>query len=505
MHNPSSVVSPHKDASFVLMQKFLEENSFVGSTIQSFNSFIEKGLQRIVDENKIIEPTIIPQNVESFKIKLEKVWVKKPEIIEADGSRRDIYPLESRMRKLSYSAPLFVEISSHVNDVQRESFTPQIASLPIMLKSNLCHLKGLSRDELIEKGEDPDDSGGYFVINGTERVLIHVEDLASNNILVEQAGKWPSEWAAKLFSEAGSYKIPHTVERLKDGLFYFSFSRVKRVPFIILVKALGLTKDEEIMKFVSKDEQFDEVLINLFEFASIKTEDDALDAVGKAMGITQTREIRLERAQEYLDRFLFPHIGFSRKDRPMKAYLACKMVKKFVLVSTGRAPEDDKDHYMNKRLKLAGDLLEDLVSVNLKVLIGDLLYNFQRMVKRGKFPALRTLIREKLLTSRVYSAMATGNWVGARTGISQRIQRLNHLNTLSHLQRVVSPLLSSQENFAARELHPTHLGRVCPVETPEGTNIGLRKNLALLATTSGEVSEQEVLATLRSSGMRGVE
>ena len=173
--------------------------------------------------------------------------------------------------------------------------------------------------------------------------------------------------------------------------------------------------------------------------------------------------------------------------------------------STGRAPEDDKDHYMNKRLKLAGDLLEDLVSVNLKVLIGDLLYNFQRMVKRGKFPALRTLIREKLLTSRVYSAMATGNWVGARTGISQRIQRLNHLNTLSHLQRVVSPLLSSQENFAARELHPTHLGRVCPVETPEGTNISLRKNLALLATTSGEVSEQEVLATLRSSGMRGVE
>lgn len=490
--------------SSVLIQKFLEENSFVGSTIQSFNMFLEKGLQRVLDENKVIEPTIIPQNVDSFKIRLDRVWVKKPEIIEADGSRRDVYPLEARMRKISYSAPLFVEISSHVNDVQRESFSPQICSIPIMLKSNFCHLKGLSRDELIDKGEDPDDSGGYFIVNGTERVLIHVEDLASNNVVVEHDGG-TSEWVAKLFSEAGSYKIPHTLERLKDGTFYVSFSRVKRVPFVVLVKALGLLKDEEIMRHVSRDEQFDEVLINLFEFASIKTVDDALDDVGKSLGVMQTRESRIERAQEYIDRFLLPHIGFSRRDRIVKAYNICKMVKKFVLVSNGRAPVDDKDHYANKRLKLAGDLLEDLFSVNLKVLIGDLLYNFQRMVKRGKFPALRTLIREKLLTSRMYSAMATGNWVGARTGISQRIQRLNHLNTLSHLQRIVSPLSSSQENFAARELHPTHLGRVCPVETPEGTNIGLRKNLSMLASISTDTPEDQVLSVLKSSGLRGVE
>ncbi len=494
----------HNKPSAVLIKKFLEENSFVGSTINSFNQFLEKGLQRVIEENKNIEPTIIPQNVDSFKVRLDKVWVKKPEIVEADGSRRDIYPLEARMRKISYSAPLFVEISSHVNDVQRESFAPQVCSIPIMLKSNFCHLKGLSREELIEKGEDPDDPGGYFIINGTERVLIHVEDLASNNVIVEHDGG-TSEWTAKLFSEAGSYKIPHTLERLKDGIFYFTFSRVKRVPFIVLVKALGLLKDEDIMNYVSKDEQFDEVLINLFEYATIKTTDDALDEVGKALGVTQTREIRIERAQEYIDRFLLPNVGSSKRDRLIKSYNICKMVKKFLIVSSGKAPTDDKDHYANKRLKLAGDLLEDLFSVNLKVLIGDLLYNFQRMVKRGKFPTLRTLIREKLLTSRIYSSMATGNWVGARTGISQRIQRLNHLNTLSHLQRIVSPLSSSQENFAARELHPTHLGRVCPVETPEGTNIGLRKNLAMLASISTNVSEEEVLPVLKSSGLRGVE
>ena len=98
--------------------------------------------------------------------------------------------------------------------------------------------------------------------------------------------------------------------------------------------------------------------------------------------------------------------------------------------------------------------------------------------------------------------MATGNWVGARKGISQRIQRLNNLNTLSHLQRVVSPLSSSQENFEARELHATHLGRLCPVETPEGTNIGLRKNLAMLASVSLDSDEEEIKKALRSAGLK---
>jgi DNA-directed RNA polymerase beta subunit len=165
---------------------------------------------------------------------------------------------------------------------------------------------------------------------------------------------------------------------------------------------------------------------------------------------------------------------------------------------------DDKDHYMNKRIKMSGDLLADLFRMNLKVLIGDLLYNFQRIVKRGKFPSIKVIIRDKLLTSRIYSAMATGNWVGGRKGISQRIQRVNYLNTISHLQKVSSPLSNTQENFAARELHATHLGRLCPSETPEGTNIGLKKNFALLASVSKDIKEEDVLKALKNAGLKGV-
>ena len=493
------------EAPKTLIKKYFDEHSFVKSDIESFNNFIEKEMQHIIDENKEIEPTIIPPNIDSFKVRLDKIWVKAPEITEADGSRRPIYPIEARLRKISYAAPIFLEVSAHINDVQRESFTTQIGILPIMLKSNFCLLNKMNRNELIEKGEDPEDPGGYFIINGTEKVLIAVEDLAANRVLVEKPTIGVSEFVGKLFSEHGSFKIPHTIERMKDGIFYLTFMRVKRIPLILVIKALGMLKDEDIMKAVSKDNQYDEVLVNLFEFVSVKETEDAIDMIAKHIGITQSKEIRLERMAEIIDKYLFPHVGTKKEDRLLKAHNLCKMLKKFIIASKGGVKLDDKDHYMNKRLKMSGDLLSDLFRVNLRVLVDDMLYNFQRIVKRGKFPSIKMVIREKLLTSRIYSSMATGNWVGGRKGISQRIQRLNFLDMLSHLQRVVSPLSASQENFAARELHATHLGRLCPSETPEGTNIGLRKNLALLSSVSTTSDETEVMKSLKNAGLKTIQ
>ncbi|MCM2325152.1 MAG: DNA-directed RNA polymerase subunit B'' [Candidatus Woesearchaeota archaeon] len=487
----------------ILIKKYFNEVSLVQSDIESFNSFIEGELQRVVDENGTILPTIIPHTIDEFKIKFGKITIGKPEITEADGSKRPIYPIEARLRKISYSAPLYIEVSAHVDGIQRESFTAQVGSFPIMLKSSFCHLRNLNEKELIEKGEDPTDPGGYFIINGTEKVLINVEDLAPNRLLVEHNPLGTSKFTGKLFSEHGAYKIPHTIEKLKDDIFYLTFTRVKRVPLFVIIKALGLVKDEEIMKFIGSEYQ-DDVYINLLEFVSIKNDDDALDYIAKKIGITQAKEIRVERMKEILDKYLLPHLGTKTEDRVYKAHNLCKLLKRYMAATNGKVKLDDKDHYGNKRLKLSGVLLADLFRVNLKVLIGDLLYNFQRIVKRGKFPSIKVIIRDKLLTQRIYSSMATGNWVGGRKGIAQRMQRLNHMETLSHLQRVVSPLSASQENFEARALHSTHLGRLCPIETPEGTNIGLRKNLALLTEISQEESEEEVLKILKSSGLKMV-
>jgi DNA-directed RNA polymerase beta subunit len=483
----------------ILVKKYYEEKKFVDSNILSFNNFIEKGLQEVVEENKEAEPAIIPHNIEKFKIRFGRITVGKPEITEADGSKRPIYPMEARLRKITYYAPVYLEVSTYINDVQRENFVADIGKMPVMLKSKFCNLSGLSREELVKHGEDPTDPGGYFIINGTERTIVNMEDLSANNFMVEGEG---AEFSGRFFAAKGSYKIPHEFERKKDGLYYMTFTRVKSMPIIVIVKALGMVKDEDIIRAVSEEKNYEEVILNLFEFVEIKTQEDAIDYVAKRIGIAQAKEIRLERTKEILDKYLFPNFGMDSKTRMLKARNLCKMLKRFIDISSNVLPGDDKDHYMNKRLRQSGDLLIDLFRVNFKILVGDILYNFQRIIKRGKLPSIRVIIRDKLLTSRIYSAMATGEWVGGRQGVSQRMDRSNFLAMVSHLQKVVSPLSSSQENFEARALHCTHIGRLCPIETPEGTNIGLRKNLAMLCSVSQNSDEEEVLDKIKTLNLK---
>lgn len=479
----------------ILIKKYFEEENLVASNIQSFNNLIEKGLQEVVDENKEAEPSIIPHNIEKFKIRFGRITIGKPEITEADGSKRPIFPMEARLRKITYHAPIYLEVSSYINDVQRENFIAEVGKLPIMLKSKYCHLEKSNTEELIKHGEDGTDPGGYFIINGTERIIVNVEDLAANNFIVERDSS--GKLIGRFFAAHGSYKIPHNIERKKDGIYYMTFTRIKNMPIVIVLKALGMVKDEDIMRAVSDEKNYEEIILNLFEFIDIKTQEDAIDYIAKRIGVAQAREIRMDRTKEILNKFLLPNVGMEEKNRIIKAKNICKMIKKYIDVNRGDRPADDKDHYMNKRIRMSGDLLIDLFRVNFKILVGDILYNFQRIIKRGKLPSTRVIIRDKLLTSRIYSSMATGEWVGGRQGISQRMDRSNFLAMVSHLQKVVSPLSSSQENFDARALHCTHIGRICPIETPEGTNIGLRKNMAMLCSVSQHVDETELMEKIK--------
>ncbi len=490
-----------------LIKNYFKGASFVDSNIHSFNHFLDHDIQKIINEMEEIVPTITPKEVESFRIKFGKIIIKKPEIIEADGSKRKIYPLESRLRKLTYSASVNAEVKVFVDGVEREAFETEIGKIPVMIKSKYCHLDGLKEEELIAHGEDPYDPGGYFILNGNERVLITVEDLVSNKLFIDENTEGaPSKYTAKLFSEYGSYRVPHTVEQMKDGIVYLTFTRFRRVPIISIIKALGLVKDQEIMKHISGEKQYDSIYINLVETVDLKTEESALDFLAKRIGINLPTDLKFEKTREQLDKYLLPHLGTSAKDRMLKAYNLCKIIKRFLNVAEDKFAVEDKDHFMNKRLKLSGDLLADLFRVNLRTLVQDILYNFQRLVKRGKFQSIKIIIRNELLSSRIKSAMATGTWVGGRKGISQNVDRTNYLSLLSHLQRVVSLLESTQENFEARELHATHWGRLCPVETPEGTPIGLRKNLALLSSISSDDGDKnKVKKALEAIGLKGAQ
>ncbi|MBD3262763.1 DNA-directed RNA polymerase subunit B'', partial [Candidatus Woesearchaeota archaeon] len=491
----------------LLINKYFEENNFAQSNIESYNSFVEWRLQALVDELGDATPAVIPPESEEVKFKFGKIIVEKPNIVEADGAKRNILPVEARMRNLTYAAPVYLEVSLIVDGKEKERAEVPITELPVMLKSKLCYLNNLSKEELIKQGEDPYDRGGYFIVNGTERTLSLLEDLSSNSIFVSKEKTGPITHSARLFSISKIYKIPHTLERKKDGLFLLTFAGLKRVPAVILFKALGITKDADIPKLINLEGADEDIYINLYDFIDIKSESAAHEKIGKMSGMTLTPEQRQQRIEYLLDNLLFPHIGSKPEDRKEKAYFLGRMIRKLLLLKQRKIKEDDKDHYKNKRVRLAGDLLEDLFRANMKILVNDMLYIFQRGVRRGKILPIKSIVRTKLLTKRVKSAMATGNWTGNRQGVSQRLERDNSLSTLSHLRRVASLLESTRESFEARELHATHWGRLCPLESPEGKNIGLRKNLALLTSITSELKEtqlEKLIGKLNDFGLKDV-
>ncbi|MBA7594994.1 DNA-directed RNA polymerase subunit beta [subsurface metagenome] len=484
-----------------LVEAFFREKGLVRQHLDSYNDFIEHGIQRVIDEISGIK-----LDIEGVDVKFGQMKLGKSSVREADGSRPEISPNEARLRNFSYTAPIHLDMVLVRRGKEGPPETVYIGEMPVMLKSDLCNLSEKSGDELIAAGEDPLDPGGYFITNGSERVIVTQEDLASNSILVERDERMSTE-VAKVFSTQRGFRALVVVERKRDGLLRVSFPAVPgQVPFVVLMRALGLESDREIVEAVSDDpELVRELFENLQEAIEVKTREDALDLIGKRVAIGQTKEYRLQRAQEVLDRYLLPHIGSRPTDRISKMYYLGRMAEQVIELALRRRNVDDKDHYANKRLKLAGDLLQNVFRLAFLNLTRDIKYQLERANTRGRDLNLKTAARADVLTERVRHALATGNWPGGRTGVSQLLDRTNYISAISHLRRVVSPLSRSQPHFEARDLHPTHWGKICPCETPEGPNCGLVKNLALTAEISTGTEEGKVERLLYKLGVTKIQ
>jgi DNA-directed RNA polymerase subunit B len=489
---------------WVLIETMAKELGLVRQHLDSYNEFITNGLQNVVKEIGMIKPEI-----HNYFVRINKIDMEPPNIREADGSLNNIYPSEARIRNLTYTAPLYLEmtpirIDDAGNEIPRETTRVFIGRMPIMLKSKVCPLSRMTDDELIKAGEDPNDPGGYFIINGSERVLVTQEDLAPNRILIEmkkRGGRVTS--LAKVFSTAQGVRAPVTMERSKDGSLHVSFPSVPRkIPFAVIMKALTLSSDRDIVEAVSDDHEVRKELIpSLDEGSEITDEEKALDFIGKRVAVGQTMDYRINRAREILDKYLLRHIGTGPDERLGKAFFLGQMAQRILELELGKRQEDDKDHYANKRLKLSGESLISLFRVAFMSLCRDIKYQLERTAVRGRTPNIKTAVRADVITERLRHALATGNWVGGKAGVSQLLDRTNYISTLSHLRRVVSPLSRNQPHFEARDLHPTHFGKICPSETPEGPNCGLVKNLAMDAYISVGVDEKKAEDFLYTAGL----
>ncbi|HDM92524.1 MAG TPA: DNA-directed RNA polymerase subunit B [Candidatus Korarchaeota archaeon] len=496
---------------YPIVKAFFLEHSLVEAQIESFNRFLERGLQEVVDSFKEIEL------IENYKLRLGKIEVGPPEFEEFDGARTPLTPMECRLRKLTYWGPVYLEIKVIGHGMELKTERVKIGYIPIMVKSKRCRLYGLSDEELIEMGEDPADPGGYFIINGSERVVVVRDDLARNKVIVEEttAGSKPYSHAAYVISARAGMRSRLFLEYYpRDGTIKASFGAIRGVPVAVILKALGLEEDSQILQAISSDPEIaNEFLYSLDEVrkkepeGGFMTQEEALDYLGRRLIQSAPRQERINAARDYLRRALLPHVGQTEDDNIKKAYFIAKMVEKLLRVVKGQIEPDDKDHFSNKRLRLVGELMQEAFRYAFYRLVRELEEKANEQLTHGVYDLdiRRIVTTQSKITPRILRALATGTWPTGELGISQNLDRTNYIAALQHLRRVNSPLPPGLPLHEARQIHGTSVGRLCPLETPEGTNVGLVRSLATFADVTFGIDPAPLIALLPQLGVKPIE
>ncbi|MEX2060733.1 MAG: DNA-directed RNA polymerase subunit B, partial [Nitrosopumilaceae archaeon] len=273
------------------------------------------------------------------------------------------------------------------------------------------------------------------------------------------------------------------------------------IPVVTLIRALGLESDKEIAAAVTLVDEIQNELEGSFEKAGdVPTPKDAIVYISKRIAPGMLEEFQIKRAETLLDWGLLPHLGKHPENRKEKAQFLGEAACKLLELKLGWIYPDDKDHYGNKVIKFAGQMLADLFRTAFRNLVRDMKYQLERSGQKRGINAVAAAIRPGIVTDKLNNAIATGNWGRGRVGVTQLLDRTNYLSTISHLRRVQSPLSRTQPNFEARDLHATHFGRICPSETPEGSNCGLVKNLALSGIISVHVPSEEIVEKIFDLG-----
>ncbi|KAJ2158102.1 DNA-dependent RNA polymerase II, partial [Coemansia sp. RSA 552] len=506
---------------WILISRYFDEHGLVRQQIDSFNNFIEHTLQEIIDENPniVMEKTAQGDRgqdiIKRYHIAFGQVFISSPFGQEADGSRHFLYPQEARLRNLTYSGALHLQcghrtLRADSNDPRNKNITAVadmamdveddnghfdregnlivtkktfIGKIPTMLRSQYCNLHGMKYQQLFELGECPYDQGGYFVINGSEKVLIAQERIGTNTVLVfkkslphphftaeirsqaERVSKIPSSLVIKLTGKGADKGAGQTIQAT------IPYIRAD-IPAVVVFRALGMVTAKDILEHIAydpNDVQMMEMLKPSVEDAFvIQDREIALDFIGKrGTTVGSTRDKRVRYAADILQKEFLPHIGTQAHNETVKAYFFGYMIHRLLLCAMERRDVDDRDHYGKKRMDLGGPLLASLFRMLFQRMTKDASMYLQKCIEANREFITTLAIRASTITAGLKYALATGNWseqkkaAQARAGVSQVLNRYTFASTLSHLRRCNTPIGRDGKIAKPRQLHNTHWGLVC--------------------------------------------
>lgn len=496
--------------------------------IESFNDFVLRKVGQIIEGfNPIdINHNYMPES-DSFKhmisIHVENPTLVKPLIYEKDGSTKSMTPNDARLRNFTYSSAMSVNLiittKSMGEDGEYSVETKKInnvslGKLPIMVRSNYCILK----NECVEVNECQYDYGGYFIINGNEKVIISQDRISENKTFVFVSNKVsPYSHIAEIRSvQENKLSVPK-ITTLKLSSKPNQFGRCIRVNIhhikidisvFILFKAFGLANDKEIIQYIVYDLRSEvgqlvasQLMACVEEGSTVLCQRDAIEYLSKYLNISgypkeylQNKANRLALVRQVLEKEVLPHVG---KDLKKKALYLGFMVRKLMKCFLGICEFDDRDSYINKRVDTPGVLLASIFRQYYGKMVKDLKNMVQKEINTGGWKVSNKLInvinkvnvykivKSTTIDSGLKYALSTGNW-GIKSnknkqGVAQVLNRMTYNATLSHLRRVNTPIEKSGKLIQPRKLHATQWGIICPAETPEGAGVGLVKNMAVMA------------------------
>ena len=455
---------------------------------------------------------------------------KKPTIFENNGAVLPMMPNDARLRNLTYAAPLFVDINVTYVEIDNTNGGKQIVKkrlfpnvhlgkIPVMVGSEYCLLKNQSHLNPAKVGECAEDMGGYFIVQGGERVCISQERMSENRPFVFRNNRNATKELEVIevksigpdndqVPKSNSVRMMYHPKNAQILLLRTTLPRMKApIPLFIVFKALGVASDREVVRLIlgpQGDSAFDSIIDeSITEASHVQTQEQAIEAMGSYIKTWSSRGSRPQMVvRDILSEELFPHIGSEDKAYEKACFLA-HITRKVLWVSTGRIPNDDRDAYPNKRVDLPGFLLANLFRTHFAtMLVKDIKTYLAKEIHGGSWKAtgnfeeilnisnIHKVIKSTNLEVGMKTCLATGNFGSAKAGgpskngVSQVLNRLNYISGLSHLRRVSTPIEKTGKLIAPRKLHNTQFGYICPCETPEGHSVGVVKNMSTTAIVS---------------------
>jgi DNA-directed RNA polymerase II subunit RPB2 len=497
--------------------------------------------------------------------KPEQLGVKiTPPVLELDAGStlRRMFPNDARLRNMSYVATLVIDVDIHVTITQPTApfaATTKIIkyenmplfTIPILLGSKLCATHGADARLLYEMGECRNDPGGYFIINGSEKVLVSRLEQANNSLVISlhpphdlkikshtsvacQHPKTKYTRTVKIirFRNENFGKKKITESMTMDGVIRVSIPSVKSpIPLFVLFRALGVESDEQIIRMILPDANgpmtpaMEESLVaSIYDARPIATQAQAIELIR-----VLTNGFIPEAVLEILNESLFAHVPNQPFARAK--YLA-EVVYKMIRVEMRLEPQTNRDEIRNQRLLTTGTLLSDLFinsfgvwrdAIVKKV---DETYNYNKSMYGGnlirppadgivdlnegdKFliifnPAnIKQVLSGGTMTETLMRGFR-GKWGtdpnNMREGVIQPLARLSYLDAISHTRRVVTEFDTSMKLTGPRHLNPSQIGYFCTSETPQGAHIGVTKNMSILTGISVPVDTDPILEWLQTRG-----